>query len=70
MQTRTKILVGGGAAIIAGILCYKYCPCFKKETTVYPQEGPTFPSLSFSDMGKPVDISVVKLRMPEYTHII
>jgi hypothetical protein len=35
MSTGKKVAIGTGVvAIIAGILCYFYCPCFKKDDSV------------------------------------
>jgi|GEM_PF-5719211 len=47
MTTGKKVAIGVGvAAVVGAILCYFYCPCFKKkdetqDTDSYAGQGPT-----------------------------
>lgn len=55
MQTKTKVAIGVGAAVVGGILCYFYCPCFKKNKGVTGEvEGvvtPDYMGASPTDLG-------------------
>lgn len=54
MQTKTKVLIGLGAAGLGAFLCYKYCPCFNKKSTPVIDEGvvtPDYMGASPTDLG-------------------
>ena len=54
MQTKTKVLIGLGAAGVGAFLCYKYCPCFNKASTPVIDEGvvtPDYMGASPTDLG-------------------
>ena len=60
MQTKTKVAIGVGAAVVGGILCYFYCPCLKKNKKPGEVEGvvtPDYMGASPTDLGSGMPVS-------------
>ena len=52
MSTGKKVAIGSAFVVAVGaVLCYFFCPCFKKEEEMLPEENYDFGTASTEELG-------------------